>query len=63
MVGLAASLALAQFARNLLFEVSDTDVFALGIAAIVMLVVVLAAGFFPARRAANVDPLIALRAE
>lgn len=63
LIGLAASLALGQFARNLLFQVSGTDVFALGIAAVVMLVVALAAGFFPARRAANVDPLIALRAE
>lgn len=62
-LGLAASLALAQFARNLLYQVSETDVLALGLAAGIMLVVAMAAGFFPARRAANVDPLIALRTE
>jgi predicted permease len=62
-VGIAASLAFGEFARNLLFEVSETDPFALAAAAGLMLVVAIGAGYLPARRAARVDPIVALRAE
>jgi predicted permease len=62
-VGFGASLALGQFARNLLYNVSETDIVALAAAGSVMLVVALVAGFFPARRAAHVDPIVALRTE
>jgi ABC-type antimicrobial peptide transport system permease subunit len=63
LLGVTASLGLGRFARNLLYQVSETDVLALAVAAVIMFVVAMAAGFFPARRAANVDPLIALRTE
>jgi putative ABC transport system permease protein len=59
--GLAASVALGRFARNLLFQVTATDPLALAVAGLVMLAVALAAGFFPARRAARIDPVVALR--
>jgi putative ABC transport system permease protein len=63
LAGLAASLALGRLARNLLYQVSATDPLALAAAALVMLAVTLCAGVLPARRAAHVDPLVALRAE
>jgi ABC-type antimicrobial peptide transport system permease subunit len=61
--GLATSLALGEFARNLLFQISETDLLALSAAAAVMFTVALFAGLLPARRASAVDPVIALRAE
>jgi putative ABC transport system permease protein len=44
-----------------LFQVTATDPLALGVAGLVMLAVALTAGFFPARRAARVDPVVAFR--
>ena len=58
---------LAWFAGSriepLLFKVSPRDPFVFGFVIIAMLVVALAASFVPARRAASVDPNIALRSE
>jgi predicted permease len=62
-VGIAASLVLGQFARNLLFQVRENDAAALAAAAGIMLVVALCAAFLPALRAARVAPLTALRTE
>jgi predicted permease len=61
--GVAASLALGGFARNVLYQVSAADPFALFAAAGVMLAVAACAGYFPARRAAQVDPVVALRVD
>ena len=61
--GIGASLALGQFARNLLFQVRENDAVALATAAVMMLLVAVCAGFFPALRAARVEPLTALRLE
>lgn len=60
-VGACASLLLGRFARALLYGVSPTDPLSLGAAAAAMLVVAAAAAFVPARRAARVDPVVALR--
>ncbi len=62
-IGLAVSLVASRALEGLLFEVSTTDPMAYMVAALVLLVVGLAAVLLPARRAARVDPLAALRAE
>jgi predicted permease len=62
-VGLAGSLAFAGVLRSLLFGVAPFDAATLAAAAVVTVGVCLAACWLPARRAAGVDPLVALRYE
>jgi ABC-type antimicrobial peptide transport system permease subunit len=62
-IGVAGSLALGRFARALLYQVSTSDGVSLAVAVVIMLVVAALAGFVPARRAANVDPVVALKSE
>lgn len=59
--GMAAALALTRVLRNMLFEVTPTDPLTYAAIALVLGVAVLAASWVPARRAARVDPVIALR--
>jgi putative ABC transport system permease protein len=61
--GIAASLALTRFLASLLFEVRTTDMATLGLIAALLAAVALAASYLPARRAASVDPTVALRYE
>ena len=61
--GLAASLALTRFLTSLLFEVRTTDVTTLGLIAALLAIVALTASYLPARRAASVDPTVALHYE
>ncbi|MHB8486090.1 MAG: ABC transporter permease [Candidatus Acidiferrales bacterium] len=62
-IGLAGALALTGLAKSLLFEVTPTDPLTYAVVAIVFIGAALAAGYIPARRAAAIDPMIALRSE
>ncbi len=62
-VGIAGALLLTRLLRSLLFEVSPTDPTVLVGVSLVLVVVALAASYLPARRAARINPVIALRAE
>jgi ABC-type antimicrobial peptide transport system permease subunit len=61
--GVLGGLALTQFIRTLLFHVEPADPLALGLAVLIMTGVALLACWVPARRAAGLDPVIALRSE
>lgn len=63
LLGLAGALATARLFASLLFEVAPADPLALLAALLVLGAVALLATLVPARRAALVDPAIALRAE
>ena len=60
-IGIAAAVGLGRAARSLMYELEAHDPAAMGIAVVLLACVALAAGFIPARRAALVDPMNALR--
>jgi ABC-type antimicrobial peptide transport system permease subunit len=62
-VGVAAAIALARVVEAMLFGVSGYDPLAFAAAVAVLAVVVLAASYFPARRAVSIAPMEALRYE
>ena len=62
-VGLAASVVVARAMARLLFGVSPTDLVTYAAVSTLWLAVACAACYWPARRAARVDPTIALRHE
>jgi putative ABC transport system permease protein len=62
-VGLAASYGLTRFLTGLLFEVKPMDPIVLGLAALILAGVAFIACYLPSRRAAKVDPMVALRCE
>ncbi len=62
-IGVVASLALTRALRGLLFEVSATDPLTFVFNAAMLLAVAFLACWLPARRAARVDPMVALRHE
>ncbi len=62
-IGLAAALALARLIAALLFETSTADPPTFSAVPVLLLAVALVASYLPARRAARVDPMSALRYE
>jgi predicted permease len=62
-IGLPLSIAGARLLVSMLFELKPSDPWTYGAAAGGVLLVALAAGLIPARRAANVDPMVAVRYE
>jgi putative ABC transport system permease protein len=62
-IGLVGALALSRLLASSLFGVQPTDPATLGAVSAVVLAVALLASYVPARRAADVDPVSALRTE
>jgi putative ABC transport system permease protein len=60
-LGLVGAVMVTRFMRSLIFEVNPTDPATLSGVSLLLLGVALAACYLPARRAANTDPMVALR--
>jgi ABC-type antimicrobial peptide transport system permease subunit len=63
LIGLGAALGTAQLLKGLLFNVAPRDPLAYVAVALLLALVALGATLIPARRAASVDPIEALRTE
>jgi putative ABC transport system permease protein len=62
-VGILAALGLTRFLQSMLFEISALDPATFAGVAVLLAVIGAIACYLPARRAAKVDPIVALRAE
>ena len=62
-IGILASFALTRYLRGMLYGLTPLDPVTLCGAILLLLLVVLAAGWLPARRASRLDPMVALRHE
>jgi ABC-type antimicrobial peptide transport system permease subunit len=61
--GIGAALAATRLLKSFLFGLTAMDPWSFGGAAVLLAMVGVLAGYFPARRAAKIDPMIALRYE
>ena len=62
-IGLAGALYFSRFLSGMLFDMRSSDPVAYLVVSLLLLLVALAASYFPARRASKVDPIVALRCE
>ena len=62
-IGIAGALVLSQFLTSLLYGVTPTDPLTFVAVSLILIAVALLACYIPARRAAKVDPMVALRYE
>jgi len=62
-IALPTSLLLGMTVRSQLFGISSSDPLTLFVATLVILLVAIASALLPARRAAKIDPIMALRYE
>jgi predicted permease len=62
-IGIPAALAAARLISSVLYGLKATDPITITAAALAMIAVAALAGYLPARRAAKVDPMVALRYE
>jgi predicted permease len=63
LVGLLVAVGLLRYTKSLLFEVDAADPLTFATVAVLLTGVMLAASYIPARRATQVDPIVALRYE
>jgi len=61
--GLAGALAITRVIRSLLYKVTPTDPLSFGGVTLFLVGIAVLASYLPARRATNVDPIVALRNE
>ena len=62
-VGIPVTLAGSRMVANMLYGFGGTDPISLAGAVLLLLLVTVVAGYFPARRASKIDPMVALRYE
>jgi ABC-type antimicrobial peptide transport system permease subunit len=63
LIGLVASWGAGRFTASLLYGLSPNDGLTISVASLTMFIVSALAAYLPARRAARVDPIVALHYE
>ena len=63
LLGLVSAVMLSRYIADLLYDLSPTDPLAYASVSLLLVGVALLASYLPARRAAGIDPIHALRAE